>query len=480
MTLGQLIRGDRQNEGRLPIGTTNMITTNQRRLMVLATTALPLLTLSGIGFHRYYLARIETPRKLADGVYSLVATEASARAARVKVNSFALWKVSGHLKAVIESEPFYFPVHDPNKPHHQTETLEMNSDLSMRRLRYELENTEMPGDGALDCTVALLSLDCVSTFERASGKGSIKVKGGYAAQFGAEAALLDFPWFFTTLVAQAGKRAQGSRPLQAVTIAFDGQAPDRLVTGRVLGAKVDYLGAETVQIMDHAIQAHKLHLSGGRSRDLPDLESTVWVSDGGLLLALDWIGERWELTDFMQHDRLIPELGVEDDGSTAIRNSGQLQRRESVHLQRAVWVEVGGQEESLYMALHGMGLVEAEEDKIGISDGKRFLHVQITDAGKAAAVDWQEGAFAWGFPIAQEKIIDIRPDYQSEKHRSALYVVAYRWELNELGRQLKDYLPQRWLSASSPLTAQVGLRYENNKWKVETVLRPSETALRSR
>jgi len=104
-------------------------------------------------------------------------------------------------------------------------------------VRYKLENTNISGDGALDCLVKLLSLDCVSTFEGASGSGHIEATGGYATQFGTEVALLDFPWFFTTLVAHGERNAKDSTPLSAVTIAFDGQTPDTLVTGRVLGAK---------------------------------------------------------------------------------------------------------------------------------------------------------------------------------------------------------------------------------------------------
>lgn len=423
------------------------------------------------------------PRKIAEGAYSAVSTGASTGTAKAEVDSFTLWADSGQrLRAVIASDLLNIPPRDPSKPHHQTETLEMNSDFSMRRMRYELENSNISGDGALDCFVKLLSLDCVSTFEGASGQGSIKATGGYATQFGAEIALLDFPWFFTTLVAHADRNVKGNRPLCAVTVAFDGQTPDTLVTGRVLEAKADYLGTEIIQVMDHAIKAHKFHVTGGRSRDLPDLESTVWVSEGGLLLALDWIDERWELTSFLQRDRLIPEVGVEDDESMAIRNSGRFERQESLRVQRVLWTEIGGREESMYMALHGMGLVEVEEERFGSSEGKRFLRVKITDAGKAVAMHWKEGGFAWDFPIAQEKIIDIQPSRRSEKYHSALYIVAYRWELNGLGRRLKDYLPQQWLTltSSAPLSAQVGLQYTNKEWKVDTIRRPSEDALRAR
>jgi hypothetical protein len=232
--------------------------------------------------------------------------------------------------------------------------------------------------------------------------------------------------------------------------------------------------------MDHAVHAHKFHLSGGRSRDLPDLESTVWVSERGLLLALDWIDEPWELSSFVQRDALIAELGIEDDEATVIRNSGRFQRQEYVRVQGAIWAEVGSRQEALYMALHGMGLIEVAEDKIGISEGKRFLNVKITGAGKAVATQSEEGAFVTEFPIAIEKILDIRPENHSQKYHSALYSVTYHWELNELGQHLRDYLPQPELNWSEPLTAQVALRYDKNQWKVDTVQRPSGDALRGR
>jgi len=200
--------------------------------------------------------------------------------------------------------------------------------------------------------------------------------------------------------------------------------------------------------------------------------------DRFLLGSDTWIDERWELTRFLQRKKLVPELPVEDDESMAIRNSGQFKGQESIRVQRALWVEAGGQEEAMYQALHDAGLVEVEQDKFGISEGKRFLHVQITDAGKAVATHWQEGAFAWDFPIAEEKIIDIQPSRRSEKYRPDLYTVAYRWELNELGTRLKDNVPQQWLTSSEPLSAQVGLRHSNNEWKVDTVQRPSGEALR--
>ena len=453
---------------------------SERRVHVLIAAAFLILIAIGLGLYRYRVGHAESPKKIAEGAYSVVSSLDSSRRASAEVDSFTLWQGPGrHLKAVIAPGVLGIPPRDPTKPHHQTETLEMNSDLSMRRLRYELQNSSIAGDGALDCFVGLLSLDCVSTFAESNGKGRINATGSYATQFGAEAALLDFPWFFTTLLAGRERNTNSDMPLQAVTIAFDGQTPDTLITGRVLNAKADYLGTEDVQIMDHEIHAHKFHVSGGRSRDLPDLESTVWVSETGLLLALDWIDERWELTSFVQRDALIPQLGVEDDEATAIRTSGRFDRRQFLRVQRALWAETGSREESLYMALHGMGLIEVAEDKVGISEGKRFLHVKLTDAGKAVATQSEEDAFVSEFPIASEKILDIRAEHKSEKYHSALYTVTYRWELNELGQRLKDYLP-KGQTPSDPFSAQVGLRYEKNQWKVDTIQRAAGDALRGR
>src|SRR4029077_17825579 len=115
--------------------------------------------------------------------------------------------------------------------------------------------------------------------------------------------------------------------------------------------------------------------------------------------------------------------------------------------------------------------IEVAEDKIGISDRKRFLHVKLTDAGKAVATQSEEDAFVSKFPIASEKILDIRAENKSEKYHSALYTVTYRWELNELGQRLKDYLPGE-LTPPDPLSAHVGLRYEKNQWRVDTIQRP--------
>jgi len=453
---------------------------SERRIQVLIATALLLLLAIGLGLYRYRIGHAGSPKNIAEGAYSVVSHLDSSSRANTEVDSFTLWRGPGrHLKAVITPGVLGIPPRDPAKPHHQTETLEMNSDLSMRRLRFELKNSNIAGDGAIDCLVGLLSLDCVSTFAESNGKGRINATGGYATQFGAEAALLDFPWFFTTLLAGCERNANSDKPLHAVTIAFDGQTSDTLITGRVLNAKADYLGMEDIRIMDHAIHAHKFHVSGGRSRDLPDLESTVWVSETGHLLALDWIDERWELTRFMQRDALIPELGVEDEEGTAIRTSGRFERHQFLRVQRALWAEIGSREESLYMALHGMGLIEVAEDKIGISDRKRFLHVKLTDAGKAVATQSEEDAFVSEFPIASERILDIRAENKSEKYHSALYTVTYRWELNELGQRLKDYLPEGLMS-SDPFSAQVGLRYEKNQWRVDTVQRPAGDALRGR
>ena len=453
---------------------------SERRVQVLIATALLLLVAIGFGLYRYRVGHAEPPKKIAEGAYSVVSRLDSSRSANTEVDSFTLWQGPGrHLKAVIAPGALGIPPRDPAKPHHQTETLEMNSDLSMRRLRFELENSSIAGNGVLDCFVGLLSLDCVSTFAESNGKGRINTTGGYATQFGAEAALLDFPWFFTTLLAGRERNTNNDKQLHAVTIAFDGQTPDTLITGRVLNAKAGYLGTEDIRIMDHALHAHKFHVSGGRSRDLPDLESTVWVSETGLLLALDWIDERWELTSFKQRDALIAELGVEDDEATAIRTSGRFDRHQFLRVQRALWAETGSREESLYMALHGMGLIEVAEDKIGISEGKRFLHVKLTDAGKAVATQSDEDAFVSELPIASEKILDIRAEHKSEKYHSALYSVTYRWELNELGQNLKDYLPEG-LAPLDPFSAQVGLRYEKNQWRVDTIQRPAGDALRGR
>src|ERR1700681_1159472 len=152
---------------------------SERRVQILTATALLVLIAIGLGLYRYRVGHAESPKKIAEGAYSVVPRLDSSRRANAEVDSFTLWQGPGrHLKAVIIPGALGIPPRDPAKPHHQTETLEMNFDLSMRRVRYELEKSNIAGDGALDCFVGLLSLDCVSTFAESNGKGRINAKGG--------------------------------------------------------------------------------------------------------------------------------------------------------------------------------------------------------------------------------------------------------------------------------------------------------------
>ena len=154
-----------------------MMAMPQRRVLVLIVTALLLLALIAAGIHHYYTRQTATSRKIAEGAYSAASTEPSSHKSMAEVDSFTLWSDPGQrLRVVITFHLLDFPVRDPGKPGRQTETLEMNSDFSMRLLRYELENTNVSGDGALDCLVKYFSLDCESTFEGARGKGSIKYR----------------------------------------------------------------------------------------------------------------------------------------------------------------------------------------------------------------------------------------------------------------------------------------------------------------
>src|ERR1043166_848329 len=135
----------------------------ERRVQVLIAAALLLLLVIGFGLYRYRAGRAGSAKKIAEGTYSVISAVDASRKAKAEVDSFTLWKDPGHrLRAVVASGLLGIPPRDPTKPYHQTETLEMNSDFSMRRMRYELENSNISGDGALDCFVKILSLDCVS------------------------------------------------------------------------------------------------------------------------------------------------------------------------------------------------------------------------------------------------------------------------------------------------------------------------------
>jgi len=233
------------------------------------------------------------PVKIAEGSYG-------------PFDSWTLWATSeDRFRAQITIRVYDDLAARRGQPARQTETLEMDPDFSMRRVRYESGNFRGLPDGALDCTVNPASLDCTSTFKNQSGKGSIPARGGYATQFGVHVALLDLPWFFTTLIAQSDRDPKQPRTLGVLTIAFDGPTPESLITGGGADAQVTYLGPETIQVLGRAVKAHKFQV------DASHYASTVWVSEHGLLLKADWAEMRIELTGFRQWVDVVPELPVQ-------------------------------------------------------------------------------------------------------------------------------------------------------------------------
>ena len=235
------------------------------------------------------------PTKVAEGAYG-------------PFDDWTLWAdlPAKELRAAIDQKFAADVARTKGQPVVQKEILRMNPDFTMKGFRYEAKNFGGFEDGALDCTVNEHSLDCVSLFPgRDRGRGRINVGGGYATQFGVEIALLDMPWFFATLVAHSDRDAKNPKTLGVVSIAFDGQTPDTLVTGNPADARVQYLGQETIALLGRKVKAHKFSI------DARHYGSTVWVTAGGLLLAAEWADMRMELTRYRQWKPLIPEFPVE-------------------------------------------------------------------------------------------------------------------------------------------------------------------------
>ena len=167
------------------------------------------------------------PVKIAEGSYS-------------DTDRWVLWRTESGYKTEIQilwALPEF-------KQARQTETLELTRDFYMKRVRYETQQLQALPDGALDCTVEEQSLECTSTFRGQEGRGSILVSGAYAAQFGVHMAFLDLPWFFTTLVANGLPDPKQTTKAGVVSIAFDGDTKDRLITANPSDAEITYVGRE--------------------------------------------------------------------------------------------------------------------------------------------------------------------------------------------------------------------------------------------
>jgi hypothetical protein len=184
----------------------------------------------------------------------------------------------------------------------QAEVLRLTPQFQMKGVRYETKQFKPLPDGALDCSVLEKSLDCTSSFKGSEGKGSIPVAGAYAAQFGVEMAFLDLPWFFTSLVSHADRKPGITSEAGVVWIAFDGPTPEELVTANPRTSKIKFLGREKISVLGRSVNSFKFQIEARH------LDSTVWTSESGLLLAFDWGGLRMDLTRYQQYEDLVPEL----------------------------------------------------------------------------------------------------------------------------------------------------------------------------
>jgi hypothetical protein len=184
----------------------------------------------------------------------------------------------------------------------QTEFLRLTPEFHMKGVQYDVRNFSALPDGALDCDVQEKSLECTSSFKGSEGKGSIPVAGAYAAQFGVEMAFLDMPWFFASLVSHADRKPGITSEAGVVWLAFDGPTPEQLVTANPRTSKIKFLGREKISVVGRSVNSFKFQVEARH------LDSTVWTSESGLLLAFDWGGLRMDLTRYQQYEVLIPEL----------------------------------------------------------------------------------------------------------------------------------------------------------------------------
>ena len=227
----------------------------------------------------------EAPVKVAEGSYGLM-------------DSWTLWATPKGMKAEIQIQW----ASDLAKGGTQKETLDLAPDFTMQGFRYEAEKLSGLPDGALDCDKQEKTLECVSTFKGQSGRGSLPFAGAYVTQFGVHVALLDIPWFYTTLLAESDRDLKQPRTMGIVNLAFDGDTPETLVTGNGGDAEVEYLGVETIRVMGRAVKSHKFQITARH------YTATAWTSDSGLLLKADWAGMKMELTRYTQYVDLVPEL----------------------------------------------------------------------------------------------------------------------------------------------------------------------------
>jgi hypothetical protein len=184
-----------------------------------------------------------------------------------------------------------------------TETLRLTPEFNMRGVRYEAKHWSEVEDGVLDCTVHEQSFDCSSTFKDSVGTAKLPFRGAFAAQFGVHVALLDVPWFYSSLVSHAERNSQEPMTAGIVSLALDhGERP---VMGTPADSHIGYQGRDKLTMFGRRVPCHRFRI------EAQHYEATAWVADNGMLLAVDMGGDLLiAMTEFQQFVSVVPELPI--------------------------------------------------------------------------------------------------------------------------------------------------------------------------
>jgi hypothetical protein len=250
----------------------------------------------------------ETRTKAAEGAFTVIASGREGEFRR-KFDEWVLWKTTGGYQL---ETTMYLRGRPQTSP--ANEILYLSDRFHIEGFKAFPVPWDPPVVGSYECHLQSPAntqrLQCDYSIHNKHGTGNIALPAPYLFEISVYSVNqdpeFDLPFSFASIVLSAPRDPKQSRTVPLVYLkvwdAHDGD-PNHvtLVADRAENLKVRFVGRENISVLHRKIGALKFQLGDTHE---------VWTSENGMPLAVAQLqyANRWELTRFVQHERIVPGL----------------------------------------------------------------------------------------------------------------------------------------------------------------------------
>ena len=250
----------------------------------------------------------EPRQKAAEGAFSVIANGREGEFRR-HFDEWVLWKTAGGYELETTMYLLGRPQASPAK-----QILYLSNQFHTEGFKIFPVPWDPPLVGSYDCHLHPLPdgqrLQCDYSIHNKQGGGNISLPAPYMFEISVDSVNehpeFDLPFSFASMVLSAPRDPKQSRTIPLVYLkvwdADDGD-PNHVtvVADHTENKKVRFVGRERITVLGKQINALKFEL---------DDTHAVWTSENGMPLAVEQLhhSNRWELTRFLQYERIVPGL----------------------------------------------------------------------------------------------------------------------------------------------------------------------------